>query len=88
MEPAGVRPSSRDTQAERKGERTLEALVRLAAKPIAYIGSAVIFVGLVYLGIQLKDGTHGGGELRKAIAMIVAGGVLVAFVSLYGFAGF
>lgn len=67
----------------------MEALVRLAVAPIAYAGSAVILLGLVYLGIQLKDGnTGGGGELRKAIAMITAGGVIVGFAAIYGFTGF
>lgn len=63
--------------------------MRLAAKPIAYIGGTVIFIGLVYLGIQLKDGARGGGgELRKAVAMIAAGGAVVGFAAIYGFAGF
>lgn len=67
----------------------MEDLVRLAAKPMAYLGSAVILLGLVYLGIQLKDGARGGGgELRKAVAMIAAGGAVVGFAALYGFAGF
>lgn len=56
---------------------------------MAYLGSAVILLGLVYLGIQLKDGARGGGgELRKAVAMIAAGGAVVGFAALYGFAGF
>lgn len=63
--------------------------MRLAAKPIAYLGGTVIFIGLVYLGIQLKDGARGGGgELRKAVAMIAAGGAVVGFAAIYGFAGF
>ena len=67
----------------------MEALVRLAVEPIAYAGSAVVFIGLIYLGIQLKDGNRGGGgELRKALAMIAAGGAVVGFAALYGFAGF
>lgn len=67
----------------------LEELVRLAAEPIAYAGSAVVLLGLIYLGIQLKDGARGGGgELRKALAMIAAGGAVVGFAALYGFAGF
>lgn len=67
----------------------MEALVRLAVEPIAYAGSAVVFIGLIYLGIQLKDGNRGGGgELRKALAMIAAGGTIVGFAALYGFAGF
>lgn len=67
----------------------MEDLVRLAAKPMAYLGSAVVFTGLIYLGIQLKDGARGGGgELRKAVAMIAAGGAVVGFAALYGFTGF
>ena len=47
------------------GERTLEELVRLAAQPIAYIGCTVIFLGILYLGMNLRDGARaGGGELR------------------------
>ena len=71
------------------GERTLEELVRLAAKPIAYIGCTVIFLGLIYLGINLRDGARaGGGELRKAIAMIAAGAAVPGFAAIYGFTGF
>lgn len=45
-----------------------------------------MLVGLIYLGLQLKDGlTGGGGELRKAVAMIAAGAVVVAFAIMYGF---
>ena len=67
----------------------MEELVRLAAKPIAFAGSAFIIIGLIYLGIQLKDGlTGGGGELRKALAMITAGGVVVSFAAIYGFTQF
>lgn len=69
------------------GERTLEELVRLAAKPIAYIGCTVIFLGLLYLGMNLRDGA-GGGELRKAIAMIAAGAAVTGFAAIYGFTGF
>lgn len=67
----------------------MEALVRLAVKPIAYAGSAVVFLGLIYLGIELRDGARGGGgELRKAIAMIAAGGAVIGFAAIYGFSGF
>lgn len=67
----------------------MEGLVRLAARPIAFLGSALMFVGLVYLGIQLSSLSRGGGgELRKAVAMVTAGGVVAAFAARYGFAGF
>lgn len=67
----------------------MEELVKLAAKPIAYFGGAWVFIGLVYLGIQLKDGAGGGGgELRKAVAMIAAGSAVIGFAAIYGFSGF
>ena len=63
----------------------MDDLIKLAARPIAFAGSTVILIGLVYLGIQLKDGLRGGGgELTKALAMISAGGVVAAFAALYG----
>ncbi|HEL1109998.1 TPA: hypothetical protein TVG96_001208 [Streptococcus equi subsp. zooepidemicus] len=64
----------------------MEELVRLAAKPIAFVGGSLITIGLIYLGIQLKDGlSGGGGETLKAIAMIVAGVIVIGFAVLYGF---
>lgn len=66
----------------------MEELVRLAHKPIAYAGSAVVFLGLVYLGIQLRDGARGGGELVKALAMMAAGATVIMFAIVYGFEGF
>lgn len=71
------------------GDGTLEELVRLAVKPIAFLGSAVCFLGLVYLGIELRGGSRGGGgELGKAVALIAAGGAVVGFAVIYGFSGF
>lgn len=67
----------------------MEELVRLAVKPMAYVGSAVVLIGLLYLGIQLGGGSRGGGgELRKAVAMIAAGSAVVGFAAIYGFSGF
>lgn len=67
----------------------MEELVRLGAKPLAFIGSTVVFIGLLYLGMNLRDGARaGGGELRKAIAMVAAGGAIVGFAVIYGFTGF
>lgn len=67
----------------------MEEIVRIAAKPIAYIGATITVIGVIYLGIQLKDGMRGGGvELAKAIALIVSGGIITGFAALYGFTGF
>ena len=67
----------------------MEELVRLGAKPLAFIGSTVVFIGLLYLGMNLRDSARaGGGELRKAIAMVAAGGAVIGFAAIYGFSGF
>lgn len=67
----------------------MEALVTLAAKPIAYAGSALILVSLIWLGISLKDGTTGkGGDTLKALALLTAGIVIVGFAAAYGFTHF
>lgn len=67
----------------------MEELVRLGAKPLAFIGSTVVFIGLLYLGMNLRDGARAGGsELRKAIAMVAAGGAVIGFAAIYGFSGF
>lgn len=67
----------------------MEELVRLAVKPIAFFGTSFGLLGMIYLGVSLRDGLKGGGgELRKALAMIAAGGTVVGFAALYGFKGF
>lgn len=77
------------TQPERRrGEKALEDLIKLALKPLGFIGAAVLFLGLIYLGITLSDVMRGGGETLKAIALITAGGVILGFAAIYGFKGF
>lgn len=66
----------------------MEGLVRLAAKPVAYVGSAVIFLGLVYLGATLREGYGGGPALVRSVAIIAAGAILMGFAVIYGFSGF
>lgn len=52
---------------------------------IAFLGGALIVMGLVNLGMSLKDGAQGGGgQLAGAIAMIVGGGVIVAAAAYFG----
>ena len=67
----------------------MEEIVRIAAKPIAYIGATVLVIGLIYLGIQLKDGLRGGGRERvKPSAVHAPARPLTARAALYGFTGF
>lgn len=66
----------------------MEGLVQLATKPIAYLGGAVVFLGLVYLGATLREGYGGGPALTRAVAMVAAGAILTGFAVIYGFSGF
>ena len=50
-----------------------------------FLGSVLIVMGLVNLGMSLKDGAQGGGgQLAGAIAMIVGGGVIVGAAVYFG----
>jgi hypothetical protein len=52
---------------------------------IGFLGGVLIVLGLVNLGMSLKDGaTGGGGQLAGAIAMIVGGGVIVGAAAYFG----
>lgn len=66
----------------------MEDLVRLCAQPIGFLGTCLLVVGVVYLGISLKDGMGGGGQLYTAVAMTAAGMLVVAFATIYGFSPF
>lgn len=57
-------------------------------KPIAFVGSAVVILGLIQLGLALKDGSSKGSELPRAVALIAAGGVILGVAVIYGFCGF
>lgn len=67
------------------GGRKLEELAKIAAPAIGCAGGAFTVVGLIYLGMNLTGIARGGGETLKAVAMAVAGLVVVAFAHLYGY---
>ena len=58
------------------GGRNLETLVKLAAPAIGTAAGAFTVVGIL---------RGGGGEIRKAVAIIVAGLICIAFAHLYGY---
>ena len=45
---------------------------------VTFLGGVLIVFGLVNLGMTIKDGMQGGGQLAGAIAMIVGGGIVIA----------
>lgn len=62
------------------GGRNLETLVKLAAPAIGTAAGAFTVVGIIYLGMTLAGLLRGGGgEIRKAVAIIVAGLTCIAF---------
>jgi len=68
------------------GGRNLETLVKLAAPAIGTAAGAFTVVGTIYLGMTLAGLLRGGGgEIRKAVAIIVAGLTCIAFAHLYGY---
>ena len=68
------------------GGRNLEELVKLAAPAIGTAAGAFTVVGIIYLGMNLAGLLRGGGgEIRKAVAIIIAGLTCIAFAHLYGY---
>ena len=64
------------------GGRNLETLVKLAAPAIGTAAGAFTVVGIIYLGMTLAGLLRGGGgEIRKAVAIIIAGLTCIAFPS-------
>lgn len=62
----------------------MEALIKVTAPAISVAAGAFTFVGIIYLGMTLFGVTRaGGGETIKALAIIVAGLVCLAFANLY-----
>ena len=62
----------------------MEELVKLAAPAIGTAAGAFTVVGIIYLGMNLA-GFLRGGEIRKAVAIIIAGLTCIAFAHLYGY---
>ena len=57
----------------------------LLSSGITFLGGILIVMGLVNLGMTIKDGMQGGGgQLAGAIAMIVGGGIVVGAAIYFG----
>ena len=52
-------------------------LFNLLHSAVKFIGDCLIVLGLIQIGLTLKDGTAGGGgQLNGALTMLVAGGCI------------
>ena len=84
----GPEGPSEERLARRIGRKVLRMLGQVMSKlsgGVGFLGSVLIVMGLVNLGMSLKDGAQGGGgQLAGAIAMIVGGGVIVGAAVYFG----
>jgi len=63
----------------------LNQVMTLLSSGITFLGGILIVMGLVNLGMTIKDGMQGGGgQLAGAIAMIVGGGIVVGAAIYFG----
>lgn len=57
----------------------MDGLLDILSNAVQFIGQALIVLGLVNVGLTMKDGVNGGGgQLSGAVTMIVAGGCIFA----------
>lgn len=57
----------------------MDGLLDILSYAVQFIGQALIVLGLVNVGLTMKDGVSGGGgQLSGAVTMIVAGGCIFA----------
>ena len=61
---------------------TLSSVLNMLSNGITLLGGILVVMGLVSLGMSLKDGMRGGSELSAALAMIV-GGIVVSAAGAY-----
>lgn len=63
----------------------LNNVISLLSTGITFLGGILIVMGLVNLGMTIKDGMQGGGgQLAGAIAMIVGGGIVIGAAVYFG----
>ena len=72
----GLAPATAYAQVDVSG--TLTNVLNMLANGVVLLGGILVVMGLVNLGLSLKDGAQGGGsQLSGALAMIVGGMVVV-----------
>ena len=62
----------------------LDNAVTMLTQGITFLGGILVVFGLINLGMTIKDGMQGGGQLAGAIAMIVGGALVVAAAVYFG----
>ena len=63
----------------------LDNAVQMLTQGVTFLGGVLVVVGLINLGMTIKDGMQGGGgQLSGAIAMIVGGAIVVGAAIYFG----
>lgn len=63
----------------------LANMVNLITQGVTFLGGVLVVMGLVNLGLTIKDGMQGGGgQLAGALAMIVGGGIVIGAAVYFG----
>ena len=63
----------------------LDNAVQMLTQGVTFLGGVLVVLGLINLGMTIKDGMQGGGgQLSGAIAMIVGGAIVVGAAIYFG----
>lgn len=63
----------------------LSNMISLITSGVTFLGGVLVVMGLVNLGLTIKDGMQGGGgQLAGALAMIVGGGIVIGAAAYFG----
>mgnify|MGYP001059206632 CR=1 FL=1 len=62
----------------------LATVTDLLVKAVGFIGGAIAVFGAIQLGLGIKDGAQGGGQIAAGLAMIAGGGIIAAAAILFG----
>ena len=63
----------------------LDNVMSLISSGVTFLGGVLVVMGLVNLGLTIKDGMQGGGgQLAGALAMLVGGGIVIGAAIYFG----
>ena len=63
----------------------LDNAENMLTQRVTFLGGVLVVIGLINLGMTIKDGMQGGGgQLSGAIAMIVGGAIVVGAAIYFG----
>lgn len=58
-------------------------VMKLLSNAVQFIGAILVIFGAVSVGLTLKDGVGGGGQISNGICLMVAGGCIAAAAKIF-----